>query len=126
MRGVSTGVRRATAPTARSSIYLDDQPLTSISQQVDIRPIDIERIEVDARPAGHAVRIELADRHDACTSRTSPTRQSFGAQVDGEVSYDQGRRGELQHVSGHVNIPVTDNFAVRAVGFYSTRRRVRR
>ena len=35
---------------------------------------------------------------------------SSGTTKGGEESYD---------VSGHVNIPVTDNFAIRAVGFYS-------
>ena len=44
MRGISTGSAEYYTDS-QISIYLDDQPLTSVSQQVDIWPIDIERIE---------------------------------------------------------------------------------
>ena len=51
MRGISTGSAEYYVDS-QISIYLDDQPLTSVSQQVDIRPIDIERIESLPGPQG--------------------------------------------------------------------------
>ncbi len=46
-----------------------------------------------------------------------PDTSGFGAQMDDEFRRPW-RRGSYD-VSGHVNIPVTDDFAIRAVGFYA-------
>jgi hypothetical protein len=56
MRGVSTGSSEYRTDS-QVAVYLDDQPLTSISQQVDIIPIDIERIEA------------LPGRREPCSAR---------------------------------------------------------
>ena len=51
MRGISTGTGEYYTDS-QVSVYLDDQPMTAISQQVDVRLIDIERIEVLPGPQG--------------------------------------------------------------------------
>ncbi|HEX5766332.1 MAG TPA: TonB-dependent receptor plug domain-containing protein, partial [Woeseiaceae bacterium] len=44
MRGVSTGSAEYRTDS-QVAVYLDEQPMTSISQQVDVRMIDVARIE---------------------------------------------------------------------------------
>ena len=51
MRGISTGTGEYYTDS-QVAVYLDDQPMTSSSQQVDVRLIDIERIEVLPGPQG--------------------------------------------------------------------------
>ena len=99
------------------SVYLDDQPLTSISQQVDIKPIDIERIESLPGPQGTL----FGSSSQAGTLRyitNKPDTSRFSAQMDLEGGKIKGGE-ENYDASGHLNIPLADNFAVRVVGFYS-------
>ena len=115
MRGISTGSDEYYTDS-QISIYLDDQPLTSVSQQVDIRPIDIERIESLPGPQGTL----FGSSSQAGTLRYITNKPDVGAwssQVDLEVGTIKGGE-ETYDVSGHLNIPVSDNVAVRAVGFY--------
>ena len=116
MRGISTGTAEYRTDS-QVAVYLDDQPLTSISQQVDIRPIDIERIESLPGPQGTL----FGSSSQAGTLRyitNKPDSSGFSAQLDLEGGKIKG--GEQNYdASGHLNIPVTGNLAIRAVGFYS-------
>ena len=97
-----------------AAVYLDEQPLTQ-SAQVDVRLIDIERVEALSGPQGTL----FGSSSQSGTLRivtNKPTPDQFEAFIDvtgsgsseGDPSYD---------ISGMVNIPVNDNFAVRLVGF---------
>ncbi|SVA82267.1 uncharacterized protein METZ01_LOCUS135121, partial [marine metagenome] len=97
-----------------AAVYLDEQPLTQ-SAQVDVRLIDIERVEALSGPQGTL----FGSSSQSGTLRivtNKPTPDEFEAFIDvtgsgsseGDPSYD---------ISGMVNIPVNDNFAVRLVGF---------
>ena len=114
MRGVSTGTSEYRTDS-QVSVYLDDQPMTSNSQQVDVRAIDIERIESLPGPQGTL----FGSSSQTGTLRyitNKPDTTKFGAQLDIEVGTTKG--GEPSYdVSGWVNFPVTENIAVRGVGF---------
>ena len=116
MRGISTGSDEYYTDS-QVSIYLDDQPLTSVSQQVDIRPIDIQRIESLPGPQGTL----FGSSSQSGTLRyitNKPDVQGYSSQVDFEVGTIKGGE-ESYDVSGHLNIPINDQLAVRVVGFYN-------
>ena len=116
MRGISTGTGEYYTDS-QVAVYLDDQPMTSSSQQVDVRLIDIERIEVLPGPQGTL----FGSSSQSGTIRyitNKPDFAGFSSQVDAELGTTKG--GEQSYdVSGHVNIPVSDSIAVRVVGFYA-------
>ena len=79
------------------SVYLDDQPMTAISQQVDVRLIDIERIEVLPGAAGHAVRVELAGRARIRYVTNKPDSAGYSSAGRRRDRHDERRRGKLRH-----------------------------
>ena len=114
MRGISTGSAEFRIDS-QVSVYLDEQPMTSISQQADVRPIDIERVEALPGPQGtlfgsssQAGTIHYITNKPDATASPAQLDAEIGTTKGGEQSYD---------VSGWVNIPVSDNLAMRAVGF---------
>ena len=117
MRGISTGSAEYYTDS-QVAVYLDDQPLTSISQQVDVQLIDIARVESLPGPQGTL----FGSSSQSGTIRyitNKPDPADFSAQFDGEVGAIKGGE-ESYFTSGHLNIPVGDNFAVRVVGFYNS------
>ena len=116
MRGISTGTGEYYTDS-QVSVYLDDQPMTSSSQQVDVRLIDIERIEVLPGPQGTL----FGSSSQSGTIRyvtNKPDPSGYSSQVDAEIGPTKGGE-ESYDISGHVNIPLGENFAIRAVGFYA-------
>jgi len=117
MRGVSTGSAEYRTDS-QVAVYLDDQPMTSISQQVDVRLIDIARIESLPGPQGTLFgSSSQSGTLRYITNKPDPIA-GFDSQFDIELGTTRGGE-ESYDFSGHLNIPVTDSFAVRAVGFYS-------
>ncbi len=116
MRGVSTGSAEYRTDS-QVAVYLDDQPMTSISQQVDVRLIDIARIESLPGPQGTL----FGSSSQSGTLRyitNKPDPAGFSGQLDAELGTTSGGE-ESYDISGWVNIPVSDNIAVRATGYYS-------
>ncbi len=116
MRGVSTGSEEFRTDS-QVAVYLDDQPMTTISTQVDMRLIDIARIESLPGPQGTL----FGSSSQTGTIRyitNKPEPSGFSSQLDAEVGTTKGGE-ESYDISGHVNIPVTDTLAIRAVGYYS-------
>src|SRR5688500_11573896 len=116
MRGISTGTGEYYTES-QVSVYLDDQPMTASSQQVDVRLIDIERVEVLPGPQGTL----FGSSSQSGTIRyvaNKPDPSGYSSQVDVEIGTTKGGE-ESYDISGHVNIPLGDNFAIRAVGFYA-------
>ena len=116
MRGISTGTGEYYTDS-QVAIYLDDQPMTSSSQQVDMQLIDIERIEALPGPQGTL----FGSSSQSGTIRyvtNKPNFAGFSSQIDVEVGATRGGE-ESYDFSGYVNIPLADNLAVRAVGFYA-------
>jgi outer membrane receptor protein involved in Fe transport len=116
MRGVSTGSSEYRTDS-QVAVYLDDQPMTSNSTQVEVRLIDLARIEALPGPQGTL----FGSSSQSGTIRyitNKPDPAQFSSQVDAEVGTTKG--GDPSYdVSGHVNIPVNDDIAIRAVAYYS-------
>jgi iron complex outermembrane receptor protein len=116
MRGISTGTGEYYTDS-QVSVYLDDQPMTSSSQQVDVRLIDIERIEVLPGPQGTL----FGSSSQSGTIRyvtNKPDPSGYSSQVDVEIGTTKGGE-ESYDISGHLNLPLGENFAIRVVGFYA-------
>jgi iron complex outermembrane recepter protein len=116
MRGISTGSAEYYTDS-QVAVYLDDQPMTSISQQVDVRLIDLARIEALPGPQGTL----FGSSSQSGTIRyitNKPDPKTFSSQLDAELGTTAGGE-ESYDVSGHLNLPVTDNLAIRAAAYYA-------
>lgn len=115
MRGVSTGASEYRTDS-QVAVYLDEAPMTSISQQVDVRMVDIARIESLPGPQGTL----FGSSSQSGTLRiitNKPDFGGFGGQVEAVVGTTSGG-DESYDLSGHLNIPlVDDKLALRVVGF---------
>src|SRR3990167_4282731 len=117
MRGVASGGDGNHSGSLPSvGIYLDEQPITTITGALDVHVYDMERVEALAGPQGtlygassQAGTIRLITR--------KPEIGVFSGAIDTEVnSVAEGDMG--YGVEGFVNIPVSDQAALRVVGWY--------
>ena len=101
-----------------SAVYLDEQPITQ-SAAVDVRLVDIERVEVLSGPQGTL----FGSSSQSGTLRivtNKPDPSAFSAFADASVKGMSGGDNSFD-ISGMVNIPlVEDAFAIRLVGFSAT------
>src|SRR5690606_18496196 len=101
------------------AVYLDEQPMTSISQQVDVRMVDIERIESLPGPQGTL----FGSSSQSGTLRiitNKPDHSGFSSQVEALVATTKGGE-ESFDLNAWVNIPVIDEtLSIRAVAFTAT------
>ncbi len=116
MRGVAAEVFEYTRP-ALVAVYLDEQPMTSNAQQVGFRNIDIARVESLPGPQGTL----FGSSSLAGTVRyisNKPNTEQFEGYVQGRYGVTSGG-ADSYDISGVVNIPLSDNVAIRAVGYSS-------
>lgn len=100
---------------ASSAIYLDEQPLTQSSLQPEIRLVDIERIEALPGPQGTLYgSSSQAGTLRYITNKPDPKAFAANATVDGH-SVRHGDTGF--DFSGVLNLPLSNNVAIRLVGF---------
>ncbi len=97
-----------------AALYLDEQSLT-LNGLPDVRMVDIERIEALSGPQGTLYGASAqAGTLRVITNKPDPT--TFDANVD--VMLRTGSHSDMSHdLSGMVNIPFGDRFAIRLVGF---------
>ncbi len=116
MRGMGAGTGEIRIDS-KVSVYLDDQPMTAPSQQADVQLIDIERVEVLPGPQGTL----FGSSSQAGTIHyvtNKPDISGYSSEVNAEIGTTEG--GDPSYaLSSWVNIPLSDNFAMRAVGFWS-------
>ena len=100
------------------ALYLDEQPMTTSSQQVSVRAIDIERIEALPGPQGtlfgstsQTGTVRMITNKPDHTGFYGSVETSFGSIKGGDTSFD---------VNGYVNIPISDSFSMRLVGYTSS------
>jgi outer membrane receptor protein involved in Fe transport len=116
MRGVASGENNNhSGPLPSVGVYLDEQPVTTITGPLDIHIYDIARVEVLAGPQGTL----YGASSQAGTIRiitNKPSTSRFEGSWDLEankVSHgDIGYTGE-----GYVNVPLSDRAAVRLVAW---------
>ena len=117
MRGVASGGDGNHSGSLPSvGVYFDEQPVTTIGGNLDVHIYDIARIESLSGPQGTL----YGASSEAGTIRiitNKPDASGFAGSVDGEIntvkSGDFG--GKLE---GMINAPLSDNAALRVVGFY--------
>ena len=117
MRGVASGGDGNHSGSLPSvGIYLDEQPITTITGALDVHVYDMERVEALAGPQGtlygassQAGTIRLITR--------KPEIGVFEGAIDAEVN--SVTEGDIGYgLEGFVNIPVSDQAALRVVGWY--------
>jgi len=117
MRGVASGGDGNHSGSLPSvGVYLDEQPVTTIGGNLDVHIYDIARIESLAGPQGTLYGASSqAGTIRIITNR--PDASGFAARADGEVNGIQqgGFGGKLE---GMINVPLSENAALRVVGFY--------
>jgi outer membrane receptor protein involved in Fe transport len=116
MRGIATGSDgQATTSQPSVGMYLDEQPITTVQGNLDIHMYDIERVEALAGPQGTLYGASSqAGTIRIITNKPDPSAFSAGYAVEGNM-VDEDDAGYV--VEGFVNVPITDNAAVRLVGW---------
>lgn len=116
MRGVASGENGNHSGSMPSvGTYLDEQPITTITGNLDMHLYDVSRVEVLAGPQGTLYGASSqAGTVRIITNRPDP--DGFSAAWDTEFS---GTRfgGFSQTGEGYVNIPLSSRAAVRIVGW---------
>ena len=117
-RGIATDgglIGSGTLPTV--GIYLDEQPITSITGSLDIHVYDIARVESLAGPQGTLYGAS-AQSGVIRIITNKPDASKFSAGIDLEANKILGH-GQGGSVEGFINAPlVADRIALRAVGWY--------
>ncbi|MEN9717948.1 MAG: hypothetical protein RIQ99_826, partial [Pseudomonadota bacterium] len=117
MRGVASGGDGNHSGSLPSvGVYFDEQPVTTIGGNLDVHVYDVARIESLAGPQGTL----YGASSEAGTIRiitNKPSTAGFEGRVDGEVNtvHKGGVGGKLE---GMVNTPLSENAALRVVGFW--------
>lgn len=116
MRGVASGGDGNHSGSQPSvGMYLDEQPITTIGGSLDIHMYDIARIESLAGPQGTL----YGASSEAGTIRiitNKPDTSGFSAAYDVEANdIDHGGVGGA--IEGYVNVPLSNNAAIRIVGW---------
>ena len=116
-RGIASGGDGLHAGSASATgLYLDETPVTTIGNSVDLHVYDIERVEALAGPQGTLYGASsLSGTLRVITNKPDPTKFSAGYDVKGDKYGSGAGGGEFE---GFVNIPLADNAAVRLVGYY--------
>ena len=100
------------------AMYIDEQPVTQAGILVDVRMVDVNRVEALAGPQG-TLYGSSAQSGTIRVITNKPDPSGFAANVDMtmKVSGVTPRNSDSYDISAMVNVPVSDNFAIRVVGF---------
>jgi iron complex outermembrane recepter protein len=116
MRGVSSGGdgnHSASLPSV--GVYLDEQPVTTIQGPLDLHIYDIARVEVLAGPQGTLYGASSqAGTIRVITNKPDPSGFEAGYSLEAN-SVSHGGTGHV--AEGFVNIPLSENAAIRLVGW---------
>jgi len=116
MRGISSGGdgnHSASMPSV--GVYLDEQPITTINHFLDMHIYDVARIETLAGPQGSF----FGASSQAGTIRIITNKPVIGEfQAGFDLSGSSVNHGATGYtVEGFANIPISDNAAIRLVGW---------
>lgn len=115
-RGIATagdGLHAGSLPA--TGLYVDEIPVTTISGSLDMHVYDIARVEALSGPQGTLYGASsLSGTLRIITNKPDPSKFSAGYDVKG-TKFGKGDAGG--GIEGFVNIPLSDNVAVRLVGY---------
>lgn len=116
MRGVvSGGDGNHSGPSPSVGIYLDEQPVTGVGGSIEPHIYDIERVEALAGPQGTLYGASSQSGTIKIITN-KPDTSGFAAGYGVEVnSLTDGGTGHV--LEGFVNVPITDNAALRVVAW---------
>ena len=116
MRGAADGGDgNSSGSTPSVCMYLDEQPVTDIAANLDVHIYDINRIEALAGPQGTLFGASCQSGALRIISN-QPDPSGFSGGIDvGGFGTDGGDTS--YSVEGYVNIPLSDNAALRLVGW---------
>jgi outer membrane receptor protein involved in Fe transport len=96
-------------------VYLDEQPVTTITGALPLHIYDINRVEVLEGPQGTLFGASSeAGTVRLITNKPDPKKFAAGYNIQGNKIEDGGL-GDV--VEGYVNLPITDTAAIRLVGW---------
>jgi iron complex outermembrane recepter protein len=96
-------------------VYLDEQPVTTITGALPLHIYDMNRIEVLEGPQGTLFGASSeAGTVRLITNKPDPKRFAAGYNIQGNKIQDGGL-GDV--VEGYVNLPISDKAAIRLVGW---------
>ncbi|MEH3106912.1 MAG: TonB-dependent receptor [Sphingomonas fennica] len=97
-------------------VYIDDIPVNQAGRLVDVHIYDVERVEALSGPQGTLFGASsLAGTLRIITKK--PSTKGFEAGYDAQVNkFGKGDFGGM--LEGFTNIPVTEDIAIRLMGFY--------
>ena len=122
IRGITSQPQSDNLPGATVASYFGETPITGSAGagaggSIDVRPVDIERIEILRGPQGTT----FGSSSLGGATRMIPVRprlDAFGAKIAGSYSTTSGTGSDNSMMQGVVNVPVVeDEFALRAVGY---------
>lgn len=116
-RGISSGGDGHHAGSLPATgVYLDEIPVTTIANSLDVHVYDIARVEALAGPQGTLYGASsLSGTLRIITNKPDPSKFSAGYDVKA-TKFGKGDGGG--GFEGFVNIPLSDRAAVRLVGYY--------
>ncbi|MFZ5670731.1 MAG: TonB-dependent receptor [Pseudomonadota bacterium] len=117
MRGVASGGDgNHSGPLPSVGIYLDEQPITTITGSLDVHVYDMARVEALAGPQGTL----YGASSQAGTIRLITNKPEFGV-FEGafDVEVNSVTEGDVGYgVEGFVNLPLNESAALRVVAWY--------
>ena len=115
MRGISDGGNSNQSLQGPAvAIYLDESPVTMIGDNLDVHVYDIERIESLSGPQGTL----YGAASQAGNLRIITNKPSSEFDTGFNISLDTTSGGGLSNmVESFINIPLSDNAAIRIVGY---------
>lgn len=116
-RGISSGGDGLhSGSQSATGLYLDETPVTTIGNSLDLHVYDIERVEALAGPQGTLYGASsLSGTLRIITNKPDPEKFSAGYDVKGDKYGKGGAGGGFE---GFVNVPLNDKAAIRLVGYY--------
>lgn len=117
MRGISSGgdgVHSGSMPSV--GVYLDEQPMTTINEVLDLHIYDVSRIETLAGPQGTF----FGASSQAGTMRIITNKPVIGEFEGGfDLGVNAVSEGEMGYsLEGYANLPINDRMAIRLVGWH--------
>lgn len=96
-------------------LYVDEMPVTTIQQNLDIHVYDVARIEALSGPQGTLFGASsMAGTVRIITNKPDSSKFAAGYDIAGTYFTDGGPGGKVE---GFMNLPISDSAAIRLVGW---------